>query len=192
MYLNGSLYSEYDFMVVGEVEAAKEVPRKEGGYFTQGNIYINEDYGYSINYPDSWVYKEEYEDGRSVTFFPTSDDLSMFTAVSWFSEGAFDPNNLEIFSEDYLFDITGESEWSIEGVEIYSEGEEIYSGELSGLYHWEYYYSLTDQENNRYAFDNILLLKGDDLIIVSGLYLMLQSAEADEILKGMWGSISLE
>ncbi len=188
VYLNGSLYSKYDFVIVGE----EEVPQKDESYFTQGNIYINEDYGYSINYPDGWDYKEEYEDGHSVEFFPASDDLSMFIAVSWFSEGAFDPNNLEIFSEDYLFDITGESEWSIEGLDIYSEGEEIYSGELSGLYYAEYYYSLTDQEHNRYAFDNILMLKGDDLIIVSGLYLMLQSAEADEILHGMWGSISFE
>ena len=192
VYLNGSLYSKYDFMVVGEVEAVGEVPRKDGSYFTQGNIYINEDYGYSINYPDGWDYKEEYEDGHSVEFFPASDDLSMFIVVSWFSEGAFDPNNFEIFSEDYLFDITGESEWNIEGVEIYSEGEEIYSGELSGLYYWEYYYSLTDQENNRYAFDNILLLKGDDLIIVSGLFLVLQAAEASDIIGGMWGSISFE
>ncbi|MCJ7471191.1 MAG: hypothetical protein MUP02_00030 [Actinobacteria bacterium] len=188
VYLNSSLYSKYDFIVVGE----EEVPQKDGSYFTQGNIYINEDYGYSINYPDGWDYKEEYRDGHSVTFFPVSDDISMFTAVSWFSEGAFDPNNFEIFSEDYLFDITGESEWNIEAMEIYSEGEEIYSGELSGLYQWEYFYSLTDQENNNYAFDNILLLKVDDLIMVSGLFLVRQAAEADEILKGMWGSISFE
>jgi len=193
VYLNGSLYSKYDFMVVDEEEVVEEVPQKDGSYFTQGNIYINEDYGYSINYPNGWDYKEEYEDGHSVTFFPpASDNLSMFVAVSWFSEGAFDLNNLEIFSEDYLFDITGESEWNIEFMEIYSGGEEIYSGELSGLYYWEYFYSLTDQENNNYAFDNILLLKMDDLIMVSGLFLTRQAAEASDILNGMRDSISFE
>ncbi len=185
IYLNSSLYGKYDFIIIGEV------PIEEAGtgtgsyniYFTQENLYTSQDYELSINYPDEWDFEITEDDkGYSILFFPISDETYMSVSLTISGKGNYDPDDLKAFSDEGVMDT---------GLETYNVEE--YSGEILDSYYYEEYdYNLTDSEENEFLINNFLILRENNLVILSGISFSPQAEMYWDIYTAMLGTLSFE
>lgn len=160
IYLNENLHGKYEF----EVKDDSLTEGTAAVSFNEGNLYSNENYGFSISYPDRWAYEEfeEEEEGVFVVFTPDSLDIPISISVSMLMEGGFDPDNLEQFAYDTITAALSESEFDRNNLNIFS-------GELFGYYYEEYIYSYIDNNDIETALDLILILKDSELFVFLGV-----------------------
>jgi hypothetical protein len=163
IYFNGELYGTYDF----EVEGGETAEGTADVTFYMGNVYTSESFGFSIKYPDNWVYVESEEAGAVVSVLFTPDkDLPVMFEVLMIEEGFFDPNMLseqaDVIVTELVKEITSGSDSDQTKV---SED----SGVLFGYPYEEYIYRFTDADGIEYQLDNTMILKDKDLFMFIGV-----------------------
>ena len=178
IYLNKSLYGKYDFGVVGE-----EAPTTAS--FSQGNVYDNQEYKFSVNYPDNWMYtEEEDETGLEVQFIPTGEvEISVLVIV--INEDYFVPDQLSEYVDALVQSVMEEG--NFEQVD-----RQEYSGEIHGFPYEEYDYTLKGEDDSEYGLNTVLINKGDSLFIFSGLSGAEYYDQASEIFVGMLSSLNFK
>jgi len=156
IYFNDALYDTYDFKVEGDETAEGSADAT----FYMGNVYISEDYGFSIGYPDNWIYEENEEPGEGVfiTLSPDQDLPVMFVALM-LKEGFFDPDKLDEQADAIVEEIT--SGGGFDKKKVSEDGELL----LDYLYE-EYIYTYTDDDGIEYQIDNTMILKDEDLFMI--------------------------
>lgn len=189
VYLNNSLYGKYEFLIIGEVPVEDEETATGGeafDYFSQGNVYMNEDYGFDIMYPDGWTVQEGVvEEGLSILFIPDSEDIHINMSISSSKEGPLDPDGLEAFSNNKVYDISVDWESEISSIEASS-------GEIIGYYYEEYDYILTGLDENIFSYVDFLILRENDLIVFEGAVDEYDLDLFVELFVTMLGSLYLE
>jgi len=178
IYLNKSLYGKYDFGVVGE-EALTIAS------FSQGNVYDNQEYKFSISYPDDWTYtEEEDETGLEVLFIPPA-GTEMSVIVMVINEGYFEPDEVSVYVDNL---VQGASE---EGNFEQVDRQE-YSGEIHGFPYEEYDFILKGQDDSECSINVVLINKDSSLFIFTGLTGAEYYDQASEIFVGMLSSLNFK
>jgi hypothetical protein len=159
IYFKGTIYGTYDF----EVEGGETAEGSATVTFNEGNVYVSEDFGFSIAYPDNWTYEEEEEAGEGVfaTFSP-GQDLPMAIMVSLFKEGFFDPNMLGEQADEVVKGMTSGSDF--DKAKVSEDGQVLF-----GYPYEEYIYTFADDEGNEYQIDYTMILKDEDLFMFIGI-----------------------
>lgn len=160
IYLNGTLHDTYDFEVEGDGTAEYTTTVT----FNDSNVYVSEDFGFSIGYPDNWTY-EEYEEageGVLVTFTPPSQDIFMSITASMVMEGYFESDELEQLADDTITAVTSDGDYEQTGLDEYS-------GELFGYEYEEFVYTFIDENGIESMMDVIMILKDKDLFMFLGV-----------------------
>jgi hypothetical protein len=134
LYHNGILNSSYYFNIIKE-----DIP---DATFYMENIYKNEEYNFSILYPDDWDYREG-GDSKSfeVNFIPMSDTINTAINIRVLKKGYYPlPEEYQSFSDNILSEIVEHDE------DLEVRNEKI-TGEINGLHYTKigYYYDLEDE-----------------------------------------------
>lgn len=160
IYFNEALYNTYDFKVEGDETA--EGPA--AATFDDGNVYVSEDYGFSIRYPDDWTYEENEEAGESifVTFSPVYQNIPVIIITGMLKEGSFDPDMLVEQADELIKEITSGGDF--DRTKISEDGQQIF-----GYDYEEYIYTFVDEDGIEYQIDYTMILKDEDLFIFIGV-----------------------
>ncbi len=153
LYYNKILEGRYDFEIIKE-----DIP---DATFNDNNIYENDDYKFSILYPDDWDYKEEERTGGpEVSFEPLSGSINTAVNIRFLKEG-YCPSTEEYstFSDKILEEIVDVD------TDLEVESEEI-TGEINGLDYRKisYYYILEDKI--RWDIEMIFIRKNNVLYLL--------------------------
>jgi len=176
IYFNGALYGTYDF----EVKGGGTAEDSGAVTFNDSNVYMSEDYGFSIGYPDSWIYEENAEAGEGifVTFSPTQ-NVPIIIIVSMLKEGIFDPDMLGEQADEVVKEMASGSDF--DRTKVSEDG-----GVLFGYPYEEFVYTYID-DGIEYQIDYTIILKDEDLFMFIG---MSSSDYADTALNVFVGSLS--
>jgi len=180
IYFNDALYDKYDFKVEGDGTAEDSAAVT----FNDGNVYISEDYGFSIGYPDNWIYEENEEAGEGifVTFLPDQ-DLPVALIVSMLEGGFFDPDMLGEQADVVVKEMTSGNDF--DRTKVSEDG-----GILFGYPYEEYVYTFADDDGIEYQIDYTMVLKDEDLFMFIGMSSSDYSSAALDIFVGSLSSAS--
>lgn len=160
IYFNGALYNTYDFEVEGDETAegtAADVT------FYMGNVYTSENFGFSVEYPDNWIYEEDEEAGEGVfVIFSPDQDLPVMFTVTMFKEGFFDPDKLGEKADEVVEGITSGSDF--DKTKVSEDGAVLF-----GYPYEEYIYTFTDADGIEFQIDYTMILKDKDLFMFIGV-----------------------
>jgi len=180
IYFNDALYDTYDFKVEGDGTAEDSAAVT----FNDGNVYISEDYEFSIGYPDNWIYEENEEAGEGifVTFLPDQ-DLPVALIVSMLEGGFFDPDMLGEQADVVVKEMTSGNDF--DRTKVSEDG-----GILFGYPYEEYVYTFADDDGIEYQIDYTMVLKDEDLFMFIGMSTIDYSSAALDIFVGSLSSAS--
>ena len=180
IYFNDALYDTYDFKVEGDGTAEDSAAVT----FNDNNVYISEDYGFSIGYPDNWIYEENEEAGEGifVTFLPDQ-DLPVALIVSMLEGGFFDPDMLGEQADVVVKEMTSGNDF--DRTKVIEDG-----GILFGYPYEEYVYTFDDDDGIEYQIDYTMVLKDEDLFMFIGMSTIDYSSAALDIFVGSLSSAS--
>jgi len=160
IYFNDALYNTYDFKVEGG--AAAEGTAADVTFY-MGNVYVSEDYGFSIGYPDYWTYEEDEEPGEGVyAIFSPDKDLPVMLMVSMLKEGFFDPDKLGEKADELVEGLSSGSDF--EKTKVSEDGSVLF-----GYPYEEYIYTFTDADGIEFQIDYTMILKEKDLFMFIGV-----------------------
>ena len=183
VFHNGLLENEYQYEVTeGEFADAT---------FDKNNAYQNEEYKFSILYPDEWNYEEAVSArGFEINFKPDSDDINARINMQVLKEG-YTPSEdgYPDFADRVLRDVLKEIANSSETAEFQKTES---TGETNGVAYRQINYSHPGENNN-----------GPDISIVfisqeNTLYLLIKVSDiyyrtfADNVLESMLKSLSFD
>jgi len=179
IYFNGALYGTYDFEVKGDGAAEDSASVT----FNDNNVYISEDYGFSIGYPDNWVYEENAEAGEGIfVIFSPDQDLPIIIIASMLKEGFFDPGMLGEQADEVVKEMTSVSDF--DKTKVSEDG-----GVLFGYPYEEFVYTYVD-DGIEYQIDYTMILKDKDLFMFIGMSSSDYSNTALDIFVGSLSSVS--
>ena len=176
---NRLLEGKYYFKVV-----KKDIP---DATFNKNNIYIKEEYKFSICYPDDWnCGDDESEAGLEVDFIPGSDNINVIIRMRVLKEGHFpSEENYSDFSNQLLNDLVASNDTpEVEKSES--------TGEIGDVTYRQINYHYPGEDKDGWDVDLIFINRSNMLYLflkVSDIY---YKRFADKVYKNMLDSLSFD
>ncbi len=179
VFCNGLMDSEYHYEIV-----KREVP---DATFSQGNVYQNEEYKFSIRYPDGWnSEEEESEKGLEINFMPDSDNINVTIHMQVLKKGYFpSEGDYSSFADNILSNVVDSSE----AAEVQKTES---TGEINDVTYKQINYHCLAKDKDGWDVDLIFINKNGMFYLfirVSDLYYQIF---ANDVCKIMLDSLSFD
>ncbi len=185
VFHNGLLDDEYCFKVV---EVEKEVP---DATFSLGNVYQNEEYKFSVCYPDDWKSEEKSEEKKSeagleVDFIPAYDNINVIIYMRVLKEGHFpSEENYSNFSDQLLNGLVASND-----TPDVKKSES--TGEVGDVIYRQINYHYPGEDKDGWDVDLIFINRSNMLYLFLKVSDVYYQEFADKVYKKMLGSLSFD
>ncbi|MBA7508126.1 hypothetical protein ES705_00046 [subsurface metagenome] len=183
VFHNGLLDDEYCFKVV-----EKEVP---DATFSPGNVYQNEEYKFSVCYPDDWKSEEKSEEKKSeagleVDFIPAYDNINVIIYMRVLKEGHFpSEENYSNFSDQLLNGLVASNDTpEVEKSES--------TGEIGDVTYRQINYHYPGEDKDGWDVDLIFINRSNMLYLFLKVSDVYHKRFADKVYKSMLDSLSFD
>jgi len=172
IYLNKALHGKYDFEVI-KAEVVFE------------NIYENDEYMFSMHYPDDWEYEEaEIDDGVRVDFLPPREEINIIISVMLLDE-KYSGNQILKLADKISDEASSSNNWKqVDKVEKNKQLGEISYNEVS--------YKYTDNKEDGWVMTLSFITQNNKLYLFMGLTDAESEDLAEEIYYGMLDTLTFK
>jgi len=172
IYLNKALHGKYDFEVI-KAEVVFE------------NIYENDEYMFSMHYPDDWEYEEaEIDDGVRVDFLPPREEINIIISVMLLDE-KYSGDQILKLADKISDEASSSNNWKqVDKVEKNKQLGEISYNEVS--------YKYTDNKEDGWVMTLSFITQNNKLYLFMGLTDAESEDLAEEIYYGMLDTLTFK
>jgi len=166
----------------------KEVP---DATFSLGNVYQNEEYKFSVCYPDDWKSEEKSEEKKSeagleVDFIPAYDNINVIIHMRVLKEGHFpSEENYSNFSDQLLNGLVASND-----TPDVKKSES--TGEVGDVIYRQINYHYPGEDKDGWDVDLIFINRSNMLYLFLKVSDVYYQEFADKVYKKMLGSLSFD